>query len=83
MYLRKVYVILKANTFCTLKSNYVGKRQKKTWQNLFLVTEDNAIRNSNGNKDQCVKFPTYKQTHTYLSKKYLVANWIDNIFSCK
>lgn len=47
---------LKANTFCILKSNYVGKQGKKPWQNLFLVTEDNAIRNSNGNKDQCVKF---------------------------
>lgn len=34
----------------------LGNRAKKTWQNLFLVTEDNAIRNSNGNKDQCVKF---------------------------
>lgn len=38
----------------------LGNRAKKTWQNLFLVTEDNAIRNSNGNKDQCVKFLTSK-----------------------
>lgn len=42
------------------------KKNKTPWQNLFLVTEDNAIGNSNGNKDQCIKFPTYEQTHIYL-----------------
>lgn len=43
-----------------------AKKNKTPWQNLFLVTEDNAIGNSNGNKDQCIKFPTYEQTHIYL-----------------
>lgn len=64
----------KVNTFCTFKSNSVGKyrakknkKQKKTWQ--ILVTEDNEKMNPNGTSDQCLKFLTSK-TDTYSSKKY-------------